>query len=182
MNNTLSTTRTRSATDRLNTILAVAEQMIGVQAGSSSQSSSSSKPAFLWVLRDMQLQMKQEPKAEMTGKLEDSQLRKLKRSFREYDCFPLPRPVDSESQLQVSQHSFPQHLYNIFYSYAVDVMRKLWSLSVPSLSLSLARARTLSLSLSLARSLSLSLSRNAGGGYHGVQLAQGQLCRGVLPA
>ena len=112
---------TRSATDRLNTILAVAEQMIGVQAGGSSQSSSS-KPAFIWVLRDMQLQMKQEPKAEMTEKLEDSQLRKLKRSFREYDCFPLPRPVDSESQLQVSQHSFSQHLYNIFGSYAVRTM------------------------------------------------------------
>jgi hypothetical protein len=32
----------------------------------------------------MQLQMKQEPKQEMTEKLDDSQLRKLKRSFREY--------------------------------------------------------------------------------------------------
>jgi hypothetical protein len=35
-------------------------------------------------LSDMQLQMKQEPKQEMTEKLDDSQLRKLKRSFREY--------------------------------------------------------------------------------------------------
>jgi polyhydroxyalkanoate synthesis regulator phasin len=73
--------------------------MLGVQAGSSSQSSSS-KPAFLWVLRDCQLQFKQEPKAEMTEKLEDAQLRKLKRSFREYDCVPLPHPVDGKSQLQ----------------------------------------------------------------------------------
>jgi hypothetical protein len=35
-------------------------------------SSGSTKPAFLWVLRDMQLQMKQEPKQEMTEKLDDS--------------------------------------------------------------------------------------------------------------
>jgi hypothetical protein len=49
-----------------------------------SSQSSSIKPAFLWVLRDMQLQMKQEPKQEMTEKLDDTQLRKLKRSFREY--------------------------------------------------------------------------------------------------
>ena len=65
--------------DRLSTILAVAEQMLG-----NNISSGSTKPAFLWVLRDMQLQMKQEPKQEMTEKLDDSQLRKLKRSFREY--------------------------------------------------------------------------------------------------
>jgi hypothetical protein len=57
----------------LNTIRAVAEQMIGVQAGGSTQSSSS-KPTFLWVLRDMQLQMKQEPKAEVTEKLKDCAL------------------------------------------------------------------------------------------------------------
>ena len=97
--------RTRSATDRLSTILAVAEQMIGCQpGGGSSSSSSSSKPAFLWVLRDMQLQMKQEPKAEMTEKLEDAQLRKLKRSFREYDCFPLPRPVHTYVCMYVYMH------------------------------------------------------------------------------
>jgi hypothetical protein len=65
--------------DRLSTILAVAEQMLG-----NNISSGSTKPAFLWVLRDMQLQMKQEPKQEMTEKLDDTQLRKLKRSFREY--------------------------------------------------------------------------------------------------
>ena len=69
MNNTLSLTCTRSATDRLNTILAVAEQMTG-----GSTQSSSSKPTFLWVLRDMQLQMKQEPKAEVTEKLKDCAL------------------------------------------------------------------------------------------------------------
>jgi len=42
-------------TDRLSTILAVAEQMLGVGAGNNS--GGGSKPAFLWVLRDMQLQM-----------------------------------------------------------------------------------------------------------------------------
>ena len=35
----------------------------------------------------------------MMEKLDDGQLRKLRRNFREFDCFPLPRPVDSEQQL-----------------------------------------------------------------------------------
>ena len=88
-----------SATDRLSTILAVAEQMLGKSNSSSIVSSAATRPAFIWILRDMQLQMKQEPKAEMMEKLDDGQLRKLRRNFREFDCFPLPRPVDSEQQL-----------------------------------------------------------------------------------
>jgi hypothetical protein len=84
-----------SATDRLSTILAVSEQMVG-----NDDSSVTSKPYFVWVLRDMQLQMKSDPKTEMMEKLETGHIRKMKRSFREFDCFALPRPVDKEEELQ----------------------------------------------------------------------------------
>ena len=75
-----------SATDRLSTILAVAEQMLGQD-----DSTIHSKPAFLWVLRDMQLKMHHDPKTEMMEKLETGHIRKMKRSFKDFDCFPLPR-------------------------------------------------------------------------------------------
>lgn len=85
-----------SATERLSTILAVAEQMLGKDE----EHLNSSKPSFLWVLRDMQLQMSNDPKTEMMEKLETGHIRKMKRSFKDFDCFPLPRPVDTEEALQ----------------------------------------------------------------------------------
>jgi len=84
-----------SATERLSTILAVAEQMIGQDGAELAL-----KPSFLWVLRDMQLQMAKDPKTEMMEKLETSHIRKMKKSFHDFDCFPLPRPVDTEEALQ----------------------------------------------------------------------------------
>ena len=86
-----------SATERLSTILAVAEQMLGQDNGGTS---ATTKPYFVWVLRDMQLQMHNDPKTEMMEKLETGHIRKMKRSFKEFDCFPLPRPVDTEEGLQ----------------------------------------------------------------------------------
>lgn len=83
-----------SATDRLSTILAVSEQMMG------DESSLTRKPTFIWVLRDIQLQMMKDPKTEMMDKLDTMHIRKMKRAFKDFDCFPLPRPVDSEEQLQ----------------------------------------------------------------------------------
>ena len=57
----------------------------------------------------MQLQMRHDPKSEMCNKLEDVHLRKLRQVFREYDCVPLPRPVDSEASLQeVDQMEFSE--------------------------------------------------------------------------
>jgi hypothetical protein len=84
-----------SATERLSTILAVAEQMLGQD-----DASVTTKPSFLWVLRDMQLQMKNDPKTEMMEKLETGHIRKMKKSFKDFDCFTLPRPVDKEEALQ----------------------------------------------------------------------------------
>ena len=84
-----------SATERLSTILAVAEQMLGQD-----DSVNTIKPSFVWVLRDIQLQMQHDPKTEMMEKLETGHIRKMKRSFKDFDCFPLPRPVDSEEMLQ----------------------------------------------------------------------------------
>jgi hypothetical protein len=52
------------------------------------------------VLRDIQLQMMKDPKTEMMDKLDTLHIRKMKRAFKDFDCFPLPRPVDSEEQLQ----------------------------------------------------------------------------------
>ncbi|KAJ1472540.1 guanylate-binding protein [Baffinella frigidus] len=52
-----------SATERLGTILAVAEQL----RGKSDPMAGDSKPTFLWVLRDMQLQMTRDPKEVMMG-------------------------------------------------------------------------------------------------------------------
>ncbi|EKX32320.1 hypothetical protein GUITHDRAFT_44019, partial [Guillardia theta CCMP2712] len=93
-----------TATEKLNTILAVAEQL-----GANTNESNSNRPVFVWILRDMQLQMRHDPKSEMCNKLEDVHLRKLRQVFREYDCVPLPRPVDSEASLQeVDQMEFSE--------------------------------------------------------------------------
>jgi hypothetical protein len=36
----------------------------------------------------------------MMEKLETVHIKKMQRSFRDFDCFPLPRPVDTEDELQ----------------------------------------------------------------------------------
>ena len=54
----------------------------------------------------------------------DGELVFSQRSFREYDCFPLPRPVDSEQQLQevdtmefsALKNNFQEVLYSNVYS------------------------------------------------------------------
>ena len=77
-------------------IAQVAEQMLGDRDANSL----ASKPSFVWVLRDMQLKMQHDPKTEMMEKLETVHIKMMQRSFRDFDCFPLPRPVDTEDELQ----------------------------------------------------------------------------------
>ena len=103
--------------DRLAMILRVAEQLRGDasqgirgrsnrvedlesrstsewQKQQQSSQSSSSGSSFLWLLRDHQLNMKSSPRDEMIEKLDSAALRTVRRCFDDYDCVPLPVPVD----------------------------------------------------------------------------------------
>ncbi len=55
---------------------------------------------LFWLLRDHQLQMKQSPRDELLEKLGPKSVQTLEACFREYDCVPLPRPVQSDDLLQ----------------------------------------------------------------------------------
>lgn len=83
------------AIERLGVILKVAEQLRGTRVDSTTD-----KPNFLWLIRDHQLKLTTTPKQEMNSKLGDRERTALERCFVESDCFPLPRPVDKESDLQ----------------------------------------------------------------------------------
>ena len=72
----------------------VAEQISGTRATGSDQ------PNFLWLIRDHQLSFKRSPKEEMLNMLERSEKRQLEEYFANYDCFPLPRPVENDSMLK----------------------------------------------------------------------------------
>ena len=58
------------------------------------QVSDNSGSSFLWLLRDHQLNMKSSPRDEMIEKLDSAALRTVRRCFEDYDCVPLPVPVD----------------------------------------------------------------------------------------
>jgi hypothetical protein len=77
-----------NAIDRLGAILKVAEQLGG------GADDKTDKPNFMWLIRDHQLAMKRAPKYEMVDKLATAERRALERCFADYDCFPLPRPVE----------------------------------------------------------------------------------------
>jgi Guanylate-binding protein, N-terminal domain/Guanylate-binding protein, C-terminal domain len=109
-----------AAVDRLGVILQVANQLQkkSAQSGSdsatptatgSSESSLSgstdieqlAKPAMLWLIRDHQLVVTSEnPREEMIQKLDSRSINSLRRCFRAYDCFLLPRPVHDDSLLR----------------------------------------------------------------------------------
>lgn len=109
-----------AAVDRLDTILRVAEHIRGRdeagadQAGGAAAAAdrgegggappmpaqADSRSSFLWLLRDHHLHMRHEPKEEMLEKLDPGSLRTLRRCFGDYDCAPLPRPVDGDVQLR----------------------------------------------------------------------------------
>jgi len=103
--------------DRLAMILRVAEQLRGEASqgirkrgknadhgdeGKSewqkSGSNTDTGSSFLWLLRDHQLNMKYSPKEEMVEKLDSDALKTVRRCFEEYDCVPLPVPVDGGSK------------------------------------------------------------------------------------
>ena len=67
---------------------------IGKQVSKQSDTGAS----FLWLLRDHQLNMKYSPKEEMIEKLDTDALRTVRRCFDDYDCVPLPVPVDGGSK------------------------------------------------------------------------------------
>lgn len=62
--------------------------------------SANSRPSFLWLLRDHHLQMRSEPREEMLEKMDVSAQRTLRRCFADYDCMPLPRPLDEDDKLR----------------------------------------------------------------------------------
>ena len=105
--------------DRLAMILRVAEQLrgdasSGIRKRSSGDNSDEGKSewqksgstvdtgsSFLWLLRDHQLNMKYSPKEEMIEKLDSDALKTVRRCFEDYDCVPLPVPVNGGmSELQ----------------------------------------------------------------------------------
>ena len=102
--------------DRLAMILRVAEQLRGDAStgirkrdrssdnsdeGKSEWQKTGSKgdtgSSFLWLLRDHQLNMKYSPKEEMIEKLDSDALKTVRRCFEDYDCVPLPVPVNGGS-------------------------------------------------------------------------------------
>eukprot|EP01125_Pyxidicula_operculata_P018571 TRINITY_DN6608_c1_g2_i1.p1 TRINITY_DN6608_c1_g2~~TRINITY_DN6608_c1_g2_i1.p1 ORF type:complete len:1829 (-),score=575.17 TRINITY_DN6608_c1_g2_i1:19-5268(-) len=84
-----------SATDRLAVILKVAEQIAGEKLADTD------RPRFLWLIRDAQLQFKKTPREEMLSMLDRTERRQLESYFDDnYDCFPLPRPVENEAMLK----------------------------------------------------------------------------------
>jgi len=85
-----------NAVDRLGVILKVAEQL----RGASDSDPSTTKPSFLWLIRDQQLQMKKQPRQEMWEKLDQGAKNALQKCFQDYDCFPLPKPVDKDELLK----------------------------------------------------------------------------------
>lgn len=87
-----------SATDRLGVILSVAEQIGGNL--DEIDHSETDCPHFLWLIRDSQLNFKNPPKQEMLKMLQRNEKRQLEGFFKTHDCFPLPRPVDSEAALK----------------------------------------------------------------------------------
>lgn len=95
-----------NAIDRLGVILRVAEQL----RGTGPESAKESYPSFMWLLRDHHLTMTQAtPKDEMMTKLDGASIKALGRVFKTSDCFPLPRPVDADSQLkQLETMAFDQ--------------------------------------------------------------------------
>ena len=87
------------STDRLGVILKVAEQLRG-GGGGGGGNATTDRPNFLWLIRDHQLKMTGAPRDEMLSKIGDAERSALERCFATNDCFPLPRPVDKESDLQ----------------------------------------------------------------------------------
>merc|ERR1719421_2458893 len=70
----------QTTAERLEIVLKIAEQLRPESMPGDSQS------AFFWILRDHQLQMKQQPKEEMTERLDTPACRPLRRFFGDYDC------------------------------------------------------------------------------------------------
>lgn len=113
----------QSSAERLDMILKVAEQL-GRAAASDGEAAEAMGGAFLWLLRDHQLQMKHSPKQELVEKLDPSQVRALRRTFGDYDCVPLPRPAGDAILRQLDKHSF-QELAEEFQEEFVVLERRL---------------------------------------------------------
>jgi hypothetical protein len=90
----------------LGVILQVAEQIGGKESFAGSPNTAkkveTDKPEFLWLIRDHHLSFGgKEPKDEMMRMLDRTERRRLEEFFENYDCVPLPRPVDSDELLKV---------------------------------------------------------------------------------
>eukprot|EP00746_Dinoflagellata_sp_MGD_P140427 gnl/MRDRNA2_/MRDRNA2_73681_c0_seq1.p1 gnl/MRDRNA2_/MRDRNA2_73681_c0~~gnl/MRDRNA2_/MRDRNA2_73681_c0_seq1.p1 ORF type:complete len:1148 (+),score=294.58 gnl/MRDRNA2_/MRDRNA2_73681_c0_seq1:112-3555(+) len=83
----------QSQADRLDMILRVSEQLD--RRGHDERAAGN----FIWLLRDHQLQMRRSPKEELLEKLPPQAISTLRRSFYDFDCIPLPRPVQDEAML-----------------------------------------------------------------------------------
>ena len=129
--------------DRLAMILRVAEQLRGEASqgirgrgkdhgdnGKSewqkSGATSDTGASFLWLLRDHQLNMKYSPRDEMIEKLDTDALRTVRRCFDDYDCVPLPVPVDGGSkELQNMEKKVLQDLATEFREEFIVLERRL---------------------------------------------------------
>eukprot|EP00928_Gymnodinium_smaydae_P033435 TRINITY_DN23955_c0_g2_i2.p1 TRINITY_DN23955_c0_g2~~TRINITY_DN23955_c0_g2_i2.p1 ORF type:complete len:1015 (+),score=152.55 TRINITY_DN23955_c0_g2_i2:96-3140(+) len=96
----------QSSAERLDMILKVAEQLSSSESDSKNGATKSGRCAFIWLLRDHQLQMRGTPKEELAEKLESSHLKALRETFVEYDCVPLPRPANDETLKRLDKHGF----------------------------------------------------------------------------
>lgn len=79
----------------------IAEQLRGSSA--SSGFGDSTKPFFLWLIRDSQLKFNKSPKQEMLEKLDEPARNALHKNFAEYDCIPIPRPVEDHLLQKVEE-------------------------------------------------------------------------------
>ena len=59
----------------------------------------SSRPGFLWLIRDHHLSMRRSPRDEMLDKLDAPTRQKLLNCFESNDCVPLPCPCDNDQDL-----------------------------------------------------------------------------------
>lgn len=117
----------QSSAERLDMILKISEQLGKVSSGDASNN----EGAFLWLLRDHQLQMKSSPKDELNSKLDPAQLDVLRRSFGEYDCVPLPRPASADQLRNLDRHRFEELCPDFREEYVVFERRLFQMVSEP---------------------------------------------------
>ena len=128
-----------SSVDRLAMILRVAEQLKGHSGGGggdggdgggaadaarksaahpnaryAASGAEDSESSFIWLLRDHQLSMKSSPKEEMLEKMDAAALHTIKRCFGDYDCIPLPRPIEDDAKLKELDDLGYGHLTDAF--------------------------------------------------------------------